>query len=283
VVALDLEAGIGASGTERFTRLPASITEGAGRLFGYYEVEGLRPFTGSETVVFGNDRVARAVSEVTREKCEHTFMDSLERARSAIHEGEAVGELLDPAELPSGSLREVFQDEFPHAFALRLGEPSDSQKELTRFLRDLLEKGNESGGAAALLDPHGNLLTASVGRGSNRPTDTGLIEVIRTYSRARFEFKSDPDLEEVGRYLPHPKYCSLVRYPPPDPGSPLALMELGAYGSTMEGPILATNRPNLFFLAKDGGWKGQELEGLVTAMPPFYSDLVGIEFETLVD
>lgn len=283
VVALDPVAGIGASGSSSFEGLPDLIRRRAEGSFGYYEVPGVRSFVGTSRVAFGGDEKARVVSRKVHDGCEKTFLDSLERAMAVVSERAQASQVIDLASLESGDpLRVFLAEKFPHFLSLRLPDPRDPSREVLELLRALAEGEPGRGSSSALIDPFGNLLIASGGGPVDDPIDTGFANVIRTYSRTRFELATDPVLSgPASKYLTHPKFGTIFRYPVPDPDSPVTLFELGAYGSTMEGPLPRGCNANLRFIGEgvDEERSRDELLALVEAMPPFYSETVGLDLE----
>lgn len=281
VVALDPVAGLGMTRGGNFGGLPEELRKGAEAAFGYYEVPGIRPFSGSGRVAFGNDARTRFVTREVHDACEKTFGDSLDQAMAIVSEGDYSFPRKDPFELSSDDpLRLVLEERLPHFLALRLDEPPEASRELLHLLESLGQQERGRGSAAALIDLFGNLIIASGGGRSEDPLATGFAEMIRTYSRTRFALADDPALSgPAGEYLAHPRFGTIYRYPVPDPGLPTTLFELGAYGSTMEGPLPAGSDPNLRFIGEgiDGARARKQLLGLIEAMPPFYSESVGLD------
>ncbi|MBB5448186.1 MULTISPECIES: hypothetical protein [unclassified Paraburkholderia] len=72
------------------------------------------------------------------------------------------------------------------------------------------------------------------------------LEVTRSYAQLRSKLLSQ-NVPDVLKYLGHPKYCTFVIALGPDSGSQ-GLLELGACGSTMEGPL---PQPVPFFMLDD--------------------------------
>ena len=286
VVALDRVAGIGASGGERFTRLPGELRRHIASSFGYYEVSGLRPFTGSREVAFGGGKKTRVVIREVHDACAEVFLGSLESAMAVVGEGSSDTPARDPFDLDSTDpLRVDLTERLPNFLSLRLPDPREASPEIFELLEDLARRGPGRGSSAALVDSFGNLMIASGGGPVDDPTASGFTEVVRVYSQTRFELALDRQLSGPGReYLAHPKFGTIFRYPVPDPDSPLTLFELGAYGSTMEGPIPPRNRPNLRFIGEgaDAARSQRQLRELVDAMPPFYSETVGLDFEIIL-
>ncbi len=282
IVALDPDAGIGAHGNTWFDNLPAPIRGRASDLFAYYEIADQRAFTGSENVAFTDCERKRTVASANHLACLDPFRDNLEAVMKVVNETGRDSPVRAPAALPEmDPLVKLMRNRLPHALSTKPSDGDDLPSGVIGLLEDLHERTADSSGSAALIDRHGNLLVASAGRTQN-PALTGLVDVIGTYSRFRFEAFSTSDVgEEALGFLPHPKNLRLLRYPVPDPESPLTLMEFGAYGSTMEGPLPMNNRRNLIFIKKGGDGDRVGLRNLIEAMPPVYTETFDLEFQIL--
>lgn len=283
VIALDPVAGLGMVGGRNFGDLPEGLRESAEGSFGYYEIPGSRPFKGSARVAFGDDEKTRVVSPEVHDSCEEVFDDSLGQAMAVVSESGRSTHQKDPIDLPpKDPLRLALQERLPHFLSLRLDNYREANAELLALLELLSRQEPERGSAAALVDPFGNLIVASGGGTPEDPIATGFVEMIRTYSRTRFDLSTDSGLASpASKHLAHPKFGTLYRYPVPDPKSPSTLFELGAYGSTMEGPVPNHNGSNLQFLGKGINAKRSraQLLSLVEAMPPFYSTTIGLDIK----
>ena len=279
VVALDPVAGLGMAEGSRFRDLPEGLREAAEGAFGYYEIPGLRPFSGSDRIAFAHDESARLITREVHDSCEKTFGDSLDQAMAIVSEGGDSYPREDPFDLSSDDpIRPRLEEGLPHFLSIRLDDPRKPDEELFRLLEAISQRGR--GSAAAFVDLFGNLIIASGGGPPEDPIATGFAEMIRTYSRLRFELAGDPSLSDLaGEYLGHPKFGTIYRYPVPNPEAPTTLFELGAYGSTMEGPLPTNSDPNLHVIGEgiDGTHAGNQLRTLVDAMPPFYSQSVGLD------
>jgi tRNA(Arg) A34 adenosine deaminase TadA len=283
VIALDPIAGLGAMGSERFKHLPVAIRRGADASFGYYEVPGVRSFVGATSVAFGGSDEARVVSREAHDACEKTFLESSGRAMAVVSEGAQTTPGKDPSNLdPEDPLRSFLAERLPHFLEFRLENPRIPDRRLLELLDTLSRNEPGRGSAAALVDRFGNLLLASGGGPTVDPTATGFVDVFRTYSQTRFHLTTDPTVPgPAPEYLAHPKFGTLYRYPVPQPDSPVTLLELGAYGSTMEGPLPSGTGPNLQFIGEGVAEEGsrEKLLALVGGMPPFYSETIGLDFD----
>jgi cytosine deaminase len=86
---------------------------------------------------------------------------------------------------------------------------------------------------------------------------------------------SDPTKypEDPHIYLAHPKYCTFVGALGPDYSSQ-SFMGLGAYGSTMEGPIPETNPTQYQYCVSR--IPPAEVQAMCAAMPPLYSNIIKV-------
>jgi cytosine deaminase len=103
------------------------------------------------------------------------------------------------------------------------------------------------------------------------------MEVTRQYAQLRYHLMQGSTPEkaaEVRRYLPHPKEGSFVFALGPD-SSAQSLMDLGAYGSTMEGPLPDEN-PRQFQYAVPRMTE-EQLSSMCSSLPPLYSATIRIK------
>src|SRR5207253_8318898 len=87
----------------------------------------------------------------------------------------------------------------------------------------------------------------------------------------------DPQVrEQAEQYLTHPKYGTFVFLYAPDPTTAQAVMTLGAYGSTMEGPVPQSYPSNLQYVLLPGNTTPQALSILAQDLPPSYTQSVQV-------
>ena len=109
------------------------------------------------------------------------------------------------------------------------------------------------------------------------------MEATRAYAQLRYKLMAGaaPERqEEVRRYLGHPKDGTVVFARGPDAGA-VSFMNLGAYGSTMEGPLPANNPRQFQYVVP--GIAQAELDAICAAMPPLYSDIIRIHPTQVAD
>jgi cytosine deaminase len=149
-----------------------------------------------------------------------------------------------------------------------------------------MEQDRRQGGdgdAAALLDGFGNLLLCVPGRRELSPICTAFMECTRQYAQLRYTLMlgaSAEMRETVRRYLAHPKEGTFVFAHGPDAGAQ-SFMNLGAYGSTMEGPLPANNPAQFQYVLPR--LEQRELDALCAAMPPLYRDTIRIRPRQVAD
>ena len=120
--------------------------------------------------------------------------------------------------------------------------------------------------------------SASGGRGATTqsPLRTAFMECTRRYAQLRYGLMRGADAaarDELGRYLAHPKEGTFVFAVGPD-DSAASFMNLGAYGSTMEGPLPAENPGQFQYVTAT--LPQAELDALCNRMPPLYRDTIRI-------
>jgi hypothetical protein len=186
-------------------------------------------------------------------------------------------ELLDPATLPDDhAIVRALKRQYRDALAWRAA-PHAPDAGLAPYLQRAIGQDREQGGegdAVALLDAFGNLLLCVPGRQSESAIRTAFMECTRQYAQLRYRLMHGADAptrREVRQYLAHPKRGTFVfaRGPGFDARS---FMELGAYGSTMEGPLPEDNPAQFQYVV--ARVEQAQLDALCAAMPPLYRDVI---------
>lgn len=133
------------------------------------------------------------------------------------------------------------------------------------------------GDAVALIGHFGNLLIVAGGNHGASQIRTAFMECTRAYAGLRQTLfhlhEADPAAypEDRHLYLPHSKYCTFVAALSPDEGA-LSYMALGAYGSTMEGPISADNPTQSQYCVDR--IPPAAVKAVCAVMPPLYSQII---------
>ena len=147
--------------------------------------------------------------------------------------------------------------------------------------RDLANGGQ--GDAVALLDAFGNLLLCAPGRQTSSTVCTAFMECTRRYAQLRYKVMHGASAAaqlEARSYLAHPREGTFVFARGPD-ASAHSYMDLGAYGSTMEGPLPADNPAQFQYVLP--ALAPRQLAQLVAHMPPLYRDTIRIDPRQVAD
>ena len=280
VAAPDPKAGINYDSSYTFTGLPPALREQASSSFYYPAVLGTSAFARESAGPAPRIRfIGKTISEPTQALCSLAFEATNDKVQQFLVSDLGRAELLDPATLPSNhevvrSLKMLY----PDALAYRCA-PHTPDAGLAPYLQRAIAQDIAQGGegdAVALLDAFGNLLLCAAGRRTQSAICTAFMECTRRYAQLRYTLMHGADTatqDEVRRYLGHPRKGTFVFARAPG-ASAESLMDLGAYGSTMEGPLPATNPQQFQYvlpaLAQD------ELAQLCAGLPPLYRDTIRI-------
>ncbi len=280
VAAPDHSAGVNYDGRASFETLPEPLRAVAAASFSYPAVLGASSYrriaSGAAPKPFF---IGKTIAEATQALCSLVF-EATSEAVMALFQTDLPGEdLRDVATLPADhAIVRGLKQLYPDALTYRC-TPQQPDAGLAPFLTQAMLRDREQGGAGdavALLDRFGNLLLCMSGRLSQSGIRTAFMETTRAYAQLRFKLMAGatPERqEEVRRYLGHPKEGSFVFALGPD-ASALSFMNLGAYGSTMEGPLPAYNRAQFQYVLPR--LADASLTGLCAAMPPLYRDTIRI-------
>jgi tRNA(Arg) A34 adenosine deaminase TadA len=298
--ASDPSAGINHEGNATFGALPdgatapseASLRARAAATFSYPAVLGASCFArGSSGAPLKSFFIGKTIAEATQALCTLVFEATSGKIQSLLNTDLAQDTLKDPATLTSGHpLVRKLRTLYPDALSYRCA-PHRPDAGLAPFLRAAAEQDRRQGGsgdAVALLDGFGNLLLCVPGRRKQSAICTPFMECTRQYAQLRYKLMhgAKPAVqEEVRQYLAHPKAGTFVFLHGPD-GSAQSLMDLGAYGSTMEGALPANNPAQCQYVLPR--MSDAALHALCGALPPLYRDVIGIRpvqvaDQTLVD
>ncbi|MDB5909999.1 MAG: hypothetical protein JWP34_4113 [Massilia sp.] len=287
VAASDPNAGINYDASFGFSALPPSLRERAAATFFYPAVLGTsgyaREGAGAAPKSFF---IGKTIAEPTQALCSLAFEATSEKVQALLNTDLPQRDLSDPATLaPTHPLVRKLKSLYPDALAYRCA-PHAPDAGLAPYLRATMEQDRRQGGdgdAAALLDGFGNLLLCVPGRRAQSAICTAFMECTRQYAQLRYKLMNAAGAamrETVRRYLAHPKEGTFVFARGPDAGAQ-SFMNLGAYGSTMEGPLPANN-PAQFQYVLPRIAEG-ELHELCAAMPPLYRDTIRIHPTQVAD
>jgi len=281
VAANDANAGINHDGSGTFPALPETLRPQARDSFAYPAVLGsssyARGAAGAPPPPFF---IGKTIAEPTQALCSLVFEATTEAVMDLFHVDPPRAGLRDPATLPEDhAIVRALKRACPDALTYR-ATPRRPDAGLAPYLRHAMERDLAQGGsgnAAVLLDAFGNLLLCCHGRRTQSGIRTAFMECTRAYAQLRYKLMAGADAgrqAEVRRYLGHPKDGTFVLAVGPDDG-PLSFMELGAYGSTMEGALPPDN-PRQFQYVRQG-MAPAALDALCGGLPPLYRDLIGIK------
>lgn len=280
VAANDLDAGINYDRSATFPSLPAALKEKASATFAYPAVLGsslfAREASGAAPKPFF---IRRTIAEATQALCSLAFEATVRQIQMLLHTDLPQDQLKDPATLsPAHSIVKKLRSLYPDALSYRC-KPHQPDAGLAPYLRKAMEKDRQQGGdgdAVALLDSFGNLILCVPGRRAQSAICTAFMECTRQYAQLRYKLMhgaGEEVMTEVRQYLAHPKVGTFVFARGPDAGA-ASFMNLGAYGSTMEGALPENNPTQFQYVLPQ---QSQEaLQALCDRMPTFYCKSIGI-------
>lgn len=287
VAANDRDAGINYDLRAAFPALPAGLRQAASDSFCYPAVLGVsgyaRDSAGAAPKSFF---IGKTIAEPTQALCSLALEATSEKVQALLNTDFRQSELKDPATLaPTHPIVRKLKSLYPNALALRCA-PHAPGAGLAPYLLAAMELDRRQGGdgdAVALLDGFGNLLLCVPGRRTQSAICTAFMECTRQYAQLRYKLMQGANAEmrdSVRRYLAHPKEGTFVFARGPDAGAQ-SFMDLGAYGSTMEGPLPANNPAQFQYVLPriDEG----DLLALCNAMPPLYRDTIRIRPSQVAD
>jgi tRNA(Arg) A34 adenosine deaminase TadA len=281
IAATDLEAGINFDTSFSFSALPEGLREHAAARFFYPAVLGSSSFAresmGPAPKSFF---IGKTISEATQALCSLAFEATNDKVQALLSSELPSAGPRDPATLGARhAIVRKLKMLYPDALAYRC-RPQTPDAGLAPFLRRAMELDRQQGGqgdAVALLDSFGNLLLCAPGRQAQSPICTAFMECTRRYAQLRYTLMEGADAaaqDEVRSYLAHPREGTFVFARGPDAGAH-SYMNLGAYGSTMEGPLPAAN-PRQFQYVLPSVEEAQ-LKAVCAIMPPLYRESIGID------
>lgn len=263
---LDAAGGVNYDGTNRLTALPASVRETAHQRFAYFAVDGVSPYQGP--AVFGE---RPSISAEVSSRSSHAFLGSVKQPRP--HADEPAPDL---AECPNPAVEALLKRYSPDALSVR-SQPGQPGPELAEPLLRAARQSAQAGGsfdAAALLDPHGNLVMVRGNQEGLSPLRTPLMELTRAWAQARAEVP--PELKD---YLPPLRECTVVTLKGPASDG-AGVMELGAYGSSLKSQA-AMDTPSWQYVLPSQ--PQQQLEESIRALPPHYSEKIRPRIDQVTD
>ena len=267
---LDTTAGVNCHTDAQYSTLPTELRDEAQHQFSYFGVEGKRPYQGP--AAYGES--LELPSEVEKRSLD-VFLNSLDKVRDTIHSNQ--GATADLKECQDPQVLATLRKYSPQAMSLRFadGKPGAGLAQpLLAAAREAESRGAASN-AAALIDPHGNLVLLTTGKEEQSPVRTAFMELTRTWAKIRAEAGPEAD-----KYLAHLKDCTVVTLRGPGTDS-ASVMELGAYGSTVEGPLPERAQ---------AGWQyvlprqtQADIDQEIASLPPLYSQIIHPRIQQVSD
>ena len=289
VAAEDDYAGINYNASFDFPSVPSKWRRVAQSSFAYYAVQPpiRRAYRGGKRPAFANQSISASTFCLTGT----IFESSVNTVRALDNNsGNDPSKLTNPKDLPRNSaVRKALLDAYPEAFSVTCPRPRLPGTEIAHVLLNAAKKAHRRGAAfdsVAFLDPFGNLLLCLGGAEERSPIRTAFMEVTRAYAHTRWVLMNHRDAsvrEQAGNVLTHPKFGTFVFLYAPDPSTPQGLMTLGAYGSTMEGPIPETFPSNLQYVLLPEDVSPSELSEMAMNLPPFYTTSVQVAPAQVLD
>lgn len=280
VAAADPNAGINYDASGSFGALPQALRARAAASFFYPAVPGASAYSreGWGAPLKGLF-LGKTIAEQTQAQCSLAFHATAHKVQALLNSDVPQDQLRDPATLAiDHPLVRKLQRLYPGALTYRC-KPHAPDAGLAPFLRAAVDRDRAQGGegdAVALLDAFGNLVLCVPGRRAQSAISSAFMECTRQYAQLRYSLMLDAganEQQEARQYLAHPKEGTFVFARGPG-ASPQSFMDLGAYGSTMEGP-LPSNNPRQFQYVLPTVAQ-EELDAICMAMPPLYRDIIRI-------
>ena len=287
VAATDSNAGINYDNAFDFASLPEALRAQAAARFYYPAVLGgatfAREASGGPPKPFF---IGKTIAEPTQALCSLALEATSHKVQALLSADLPLDQMRDPATLNADHpLVRQLREAYPDALTWRC-TPHLPDAGLAPYLQravalDLAQGGE--GDACALLDMFGNLLLCLPGQRAGSAIASAFMECTRRYAQLRYGLMQGRDhgaQAEVQRYLAHPKEGTFVFARGPGIDA-LSFMNLGAYGSTMEGPLPANNPAQFQYVLPSQPQAA--LDALCAAMPPLYRDVIGIRPVQVLD
>jgi tRNA(Arg) A34 adenosine deaminase TadA len=277
VAAFDTQSGINWDTKADFPTLAPTVRTKAKSTFSYPAVNGKTSFARSASGAPLPGFFAQPViDEQTQALCLTAFLATLGSVRDSVSQDLPPDQLINPTTLPANDpIIQASQDIYPQTLQYRAPARSTPDQGLLPYLDRAAALDRQQGGpgqAVALLDYFGNLLFCLPGNIAVSPIQTAFMLTTRAYAGLRYSLKQQIGTR-VYKYLGHPKYGTFVFLLGPD-DSAASLIDLGAYGSTMEGPLPQDN-PNQFQYW-NASMDPAALSAYCAKLPPLYSGVIKV-------
>ena len=288
VIAMDDYAGINYDSKFEFPTLPENLQKKAKASFTYYASGGT--ITKYQRAQQGEDKVGfenKVLSPINLMGCGAVFNENVQKVRDQINLGRPVDQLQDPYYLNDTSpVKQKFKSKYENAFKIKV---SDTRLPDQRIYSELKKAAPDGGNAVAFLDYFGNLVLClgddqSVLENPRSSIKIAFMNVVQTYAQTRWELMNEADNHDAEDTLSNPKDGTFVFLYAPNPRDALTVMTLGAYGSTMEGPIPRTFPLNFqYYHPPQAGGTAEDLVVLMTKLPPLYTKSIQVGAMQVID
>lgn len=275
ILSYDQYGGVDFKGDGEFSTLPEGIRADAQSQFSYLGIDGGRDYQGDHDGIFEGGRIALSVEQQSLKAFEDSvpmvkeFMANLDIDPAAMR---------NPAELltDKGDKEILSKARAVHAetLTLKIPDPENPGPKLAKKLMEVAAKAHAEGNsydAAALVDPHGNVLLTAGSREGTSPIQTPLFEISRTYNEMRNA------VGEAGEnHFPPFKYCKFVTLQgPAQDGASVA--ELGGFCSSVKGKFPEGSDRHWQYLLPNQ--PQSELDQMVDRLPPRYSQKIAPDIQ----
>ena len=261
---LDTAGGVNFDGKNTFTDLPEPLRDAAQKQFSYFGVEEKSAFQGPH--VFGEQPV---ISEDVSNNSLNAFLDSLKTPHPRV----LAGPVADLRECSDPAVLAVLKKYSPEALTLHC-QPDQPGPELADTLLKAARQSVAEGGkfnAAAILDPHGNLVLVRGSQEGKSPLRTPFMELTRAWATMRAEAGEE--------YLAPLRDCTVVTLLGPAQDGP-SVMEFGAYGSSVKGKARQDVASWQYVLPRQ---TQAQLDQAIRDLPPHYSENISPRIEQVSD
>lgn len=280
--AFDTESGIDYNTLANFPSLAPDLAVQAQQTFSYPEVAAStlgdncfsRSATSAAVPAFFTDGLT--IDNQTQALCSSVFEATLGSVQDKISIDVDPTDLVDLKLLsPDSDIVLALRNVYPQALDYTAPTRGAPDEGLGAYLisaaqQDLLNGG--SGSSVALLDYFGNLLICLPGNEAVSPIQTPFMMVTRAYAQLRHQLYALYGAT-ILNYLCHPKYGTFVVTLGQDKGTS-SLIDLGAYGSTMEEALPADNLNSLQYVVPT--ISQSDLTAYCQNLPPLYSHDIGV-------
>jgi len=247
------------------------------KYFSYPKVDGNSIFSreqgGAALPSKFNDQ---SILNTSQALCFSIFDSSAEKVR--IHENHNIiptCELKNPKDLPD-THPVIIELKKYYPQALQYSCPkSEPNEQIASYISEQMKIDKLQGGqgnAVAILDYFGNLLLCCPGNVNISPIRTAFLETTRTYARIRFDLYQEFG-KEVLTYLSHIKYGTFLLALGLNTDID-SLLTLGAYGSSIEGPLPEDNPNQMQYIIEQEN--PEIVSQCCSKLPPLYSQIIKI-------